>query len=119
MLAVPQRLEQGVGEAEVLEVLDRLLAEVVVDPEHRALGEHGVQRGIKLRRRGRVAAEGLLDDDARALGDARLVEAVDHRFKEARWDREVVQRVAAGIAQLAAERLEGRLIGIVAVDVAQ
>ncbi len=40
VVAVPDRLEQRVGEAEHEEVLDALLAEVVVDAEDAVLGEH-------------------------------------------------------------------------------
>ena len=39
VVAVPDRLQKRVGEPEVQEVLDRLLAEVVVDAEDRPLGE--------------------------------------------------------------------------------
>ena len=40
VVAVPQRLEHAVREAEREHVLDRLLAQVVVDAEHLALVEH-------------------------------------------------------------------------------
>ena len=39
MVAVPQRLEDRVGEAEDQEVLDRLLAQVVIDAVDLVLGE--------------------------------------------------------------------------------
>ena len=41
---VPDRLEHRVGEAQRQHVLDGLLAEVVVDPEHRVRREHVVRR---------------------------------------------------------------------------
>ncbi len=50
VVAVPDRLEEGVGEAEVDEVLHRLLAEEVVDAEHRGLRERRVQRAVELDR---------------------------------------------------------------------
>jgi hypothetical protein len=40
-VVVPDRLEDPVGEAEGDDVLDALLAQVVVDPEHVPLREHG------------------------------------------------------------------------------
>ena len=39
VLAVPERLEDRVGEPEHQEVLDRLLAQVVIDAVHLVLGE--------------------------------------------------------------------------------
>jgi hypothetical protein len=43
-LAAPQRLEQGVAEAQRHQVLHRGLAEVVVDAEGLRLGEHRAHR---------------------------------------------------------------------------
>src|SRR5204863_845178 len=45
--AVPERLEERVGEAEVEEVLHSLLAEVMVDAEDRFLGEDVMQRPVE------------------------------------------------------------------------
>ena len=47
VVAVPDRLEQAVGEAEGEDVLRRLLAEEVVDAEDLLLGEGLVQRGVE------------------------------------------------------------------------
>jgi hypothetical protein len=60
-LPVPQRLDQGVGEPQYQQVLDRLLAQEVVDPEHPVLRVVQAQVGVELARRGKVAAERLLD----------------------------------------------------------
>ena len=43
---VPQRLEEGVGEPQGDQVLDRLLAQVVVDPERPAFRKHGGDRVV-------------------------------------------------------------------------
>ena len=43
VVAVPQRLEDRVAEAQRDEVLDGLLAQVVIDPEDLPLGEDAVQ----------------------------------------------------------------------------
>ena len=64
-LAVPDRLEDPVGEAQDEHVLDRLLAEVVVDPVDLALVEVRAQERVQLPRARRVVAERLLDDQAR------------------------------------------------------
>ena len=45
---VPERLEHPVGETDGQDVLHRLLAEVVVDPEHLRLVEHLVHDGVQL-----------------------------------------------------------------------
>ena len=44
--AVPQRLEQRIGEAQSEQVLDRFLAEIMVDPEGAVLGERRRHRVI-------------------------------------------------------------------------
>ena len=77
VVPVPDRLEEGVGEAEDEEVLHRLLAQVVVDAEDGWLGEDGVERRVERLRRGEVAAEGLLDDHPRVPGAARAAQVLD------------------------------------------
>ena len=52
-VAIPDRLEQAVGEAERQDVLRRLLAEEVIDAEDLLLGEHLVQLGVELHARSR------------------------------------------------------------------
>ena len=65
VVAVPQRLEDAVGEAQGQDVLDRLLAEVVIDPVDLLLPEHAGDQLVQLLGRAQVVAERLLDDDAR------------------------------------------------------
>ena len=60
--AVPDGLEDGVGEPEGEDVLDGLLAHVVVDPVDLALVEGGVDLVVEGDGALQVAAEGLLDD---------------------------------------------------------
>ena len=63
--AVPDRLEDAVGEPEHQEVLDGLLPEVVIDPVDLVLAEHRRQIWrLSAARRVEVVAERLLDDDA-------------------------------------------------------
>jgi hypothetical protein len=64
VVAVPDRLEDRVVEAKAEQVLDRLLAEVVVDAKQLVLAQRAVQRVVQGLGRGEVAAEGLLDDHA-------------------------------------------------------
>jgi hypothetical protein len=61
--AIPNRLEDRVGEPQGEDVLDRLLRQVVVDAVDLVLAEVEVELGVELTRALQVAAEGLLDDD--------------------------------------------------------
>src|SRR3546814_3717430 len=65
---LPQRFEEGVGEAEIQQVLHSLLAQVMVDAEDRRLVEDLVERGVERLRGGQVAAEGLFHHNPRAAG---------------------------------------------------
>ena len=98
VVAVPDRLEHAVGEPQRDQVLDRLAAEEVVDPEHALLGEHAVDQRVQLARAVEVVAERLLEHHPRALVQAGAAERVDGRAERARRDRQVVQP-----ARLAAE----------------
>ena len=60
---VPQGLEDRVGKPEGQDVLDRLLAEVVVDAVDLVLREYGVELVIEASGALQVLAEGLLHDD--------------------------------------------------------
>ena len=52
VFAIPERLQEGIGEAEIQEVLHRLLAEKMIDAEDMRLVEHPPQATIqRLRRR--------------------------------------------------------------------
>ena len=66
VLAVPNGLEEAVRESEILQVLDRFLAQIVVDAEDRILGEDRVERRVESCRVSQVLPERLLHDDARA-----------------------------------------------------
>ena len=95
VLPRPERLEDPVREPEREQVLHRLLAEVVVDPEHLALAEVPQQERVQLPRRREVAAERLLDDHARpAARRPPLAELLDERRERLRRDGQVVEAVA-------------------------
>ena len=64
VVRVPDRIEQLVGEAQRQDVLHRLLAQVVVDAEHRRLGEDAVDHLVERAGALQIVAERLLDDDA-------------------------------------------------------
>src|SRR5262249_54772153 len=73
-VAVPDRLEEGVREAEDEQVLDALLAEIVVDAEDALLGERLVEDVVELLSRRQGAPEWLLDDDSTAVVQADALE---------------------------------------------
>ena len=93
VLAVPHGLEDRVREAEDEDVLDGLLAEVVVDAEDLVLGEVLVHQPVQLPRRLQVAPERLFDHDAHPRLRVRVANAYDHPLP-----REVLDhtRVEAG-----------------------
>ncbi len=91
VVAVPDRLEQAVGEAEGQDVLRGLLAQEVVDAEDLLLVEHLVQLGVERHGRGEIGAERLLHDDPAALDQIGVAEHVHDRQCCLRRDAEVVQ----------------------------
>ena len=66
-VAVPDRLEQRVGEAKREHVLDGVLGEVMVDAEDLLFLERRRKLGVELARRRKVVSERLLDDDPARL----------------------------------------------------
>src|ERR1700719_4653183 len=62
--AVPERLEDTVAEAERHNILNRLLAQIVVDPVDLAFLEAFLQTAIEGPGTSQIAAKWLFDDDA-------------------------------------------------------
>ena len=103
VIAVPHGFEQLVGEAQRHDVLDGFLAQVVVDAEHRLLGEHRGDDVIELACTLEVVAERFLDDDTAprimpGLGDAGAVELPAHHREIVRRNRQVERDVPGGLA---------------------
>ena len=100
VVAIPDRLEDRVGEAQRDDVLHRLLPEIVVDAVNLVLGKDRFDRLLELSRRLEIGAEGLLDDDARpAVGvflEAGFFEMLDDLGKDRRWRREIEEVIACG-----------------------
>ena len=88
-VAVPDRLEHGVAEPQVEDLLDAHLAEVVVDAVELRLVEVVVQLGGERARRLAVMAERLLDDDASRLRQAGFGQSLHDRAEEKRRDLQV------------------------------
>src|SRR5262249_13935690 len=62
MIAGPQRLEDAVGEAQHQDVLDRFLAEEMIDPIDLVFGQHLEDLRVEGLGRCKVMPEGLFDD---------------------------------------------------------
>ena len=116
---VPDRLEHRVGEAERQDVLDGLLAEVVVDAEDLVRGEDLFDDRVEVLGRLQVVAERLLDDRAppgaaRLVGQPVLLQLLDDHRERGRRHGEVEGEVAARALCLVqfldgvAQPLEGR-----------
>ena len=94
-LPVPDRLEDAVREAKDQHVLDRLLAQVVVDPEDLALLEVLENAGVQQLRALEVVAERLLDDEPCPAGRMpALAELGDDGLDRGGRDSEVVDAVS-------------------------
>ena len=112
VVAVPDVLEDAVGEAEDEDVLDGLFAEVVVDAEDLVFVEDLVDFVVEGAGGFEVVAEGLLDDGADpgfaavggclsvGLGHAVLAEVVDDVGEVLGRGGEVEEAVAAGVELL-------------------
>ena len=118
IVAIPDGLQKAVGEAEDQQVLDRFLAQVVVDAEDIFFRKSLVQRVIQLARRDQIAPERLLQDHASTVRATGFRQALHHHRKHAGRDREIV-RGTLGIAQLGAQRLVGLVVLVIAVEVAE
>ena len=100
VVAVPDRLIERVGEAQRQDVLHRLLAEVVVDAEHRFLGEHAVDHFVEFDGALQVVAEWLLDHHPAPLvlfrgGQSGTFQLLAHHRERFRRNRQVEGMVAA------------------------
>ena len=93
-IAVPDRLEQPVGEAEGEDVLRRLLAEEMIDPEDLLLVENLVQLRVQRDRGFEIDAERLLHDDARASRQIGVAEHLHGLQRRARRDAQIVHEPA-------------------------
>src|SRR5260370_19137793 len=98
MVAGPQRLEDAVGEAQHQDVLDRFLAEKVIDPIDLVFGQHLEDLRDEGLGRCQVMTEMLFDDYSpptvlslsREPGPADLL---DYRAKQPLGDRQIEQHV--------------------------
>ena len=116
--AVPDRLEYGVGEAQVGDVLHRLLAEEVVDSVDLILVKDLVDLVVEFDRRLEVVSERFLDHHPGALRQTRAAEALDHSGEERGRDLKVKDRVLRRGERLL-QPLVGGLVHVVPLHVTQ
>ena len=118
VVPVPHRLEHGVGEPEVEELLEAHLPEEVVDPVDLRLVEVLVELVRRATGRGLVVTERLLDDHAGLVGETGLGEALDDGAEQERWDLQVEDRLL-GALDRRADLLVGGGVGEVALHVGE
>ncbi len=108
VVAVPHRLENGVGKPHHQHVLNGLLAKVVIDAVDLPLGKTLVQDFVQAMRARRVRAEGFLDDNAavwtRRIGQAGLAKVPNRRFVKAGCGSQVVDPAPAADSLSLVER---------------
>ena len=102
MVAVPERLEDAVGEAQHQDVLDRFLAEEVIDPVDLVFGQHLEDLRVEGLGRGKVVPERLFDDHpppcfVRLSGETGAAELLDDRAKEPVGDCQIEQHIGRAV----------------------
>ena len=110
MLAVPDRLEHPVREAQREDVLHGFLAEEVVDPEDLRLVEDAVDDRVERASRGKVGAERLFQDDPPVACQTARAQRPGDAGDGGRRHREVVQQPgrAADLLLRAIDRIRER-----------
>ncbi len=93
-VAVPDRLEQAVGEPERQDVLRRLFAEEMIDSEDPVLGEHLVKLGIERHCTRQIGPERFFHDDPGALDEPRFGQQADRRKGRTRRHAQIVHEAA-------------------------
>ena len=133
-VAVPDRLEQPVGETECHDALDGVLSQKVIDPKDLVFVQRAQDSSVQLARRVQAMAERLLDHHATPepvlpvlvlvlIGELRLAELVHHGAEESIGDREIEDDVALGamglfgIVKSTAKRFVQLGLGQIALDI--
>ena len=103
--AIPDGLENAVGETKDQDVLNGFLAEIVIDAKVWFFLEHLADFAVQRLRRFEIAAERLLDDDAPPVAtifarQTLLTKLPDDLGNELRQRREVVKNVALRVVLL-------------------
>ncbi len=116
IVPIPQGFEQGVGEAEHQQVLDRLLAEEVIDAKDRRLVVVPVQDLVELAGAREVAPERLLDHDPTAVVHPLTGQAGGHLIEQERRNGQIGHGATA-VGNALTETTKGLGPVVVALDV--
>ena len=116
IVTIPQRLEKGIGEPEIKQILDSLLAEKVIDPKYRVFGKYFVQRSVELLGGFQIAPKRLFDHNAGFCGTMRLAQTFDDGRKHARRNGKIKKRPLAR-TECHPHRLKRFNIFVVAIDI--
>src|SRR5712692_11344994 len=93
MVAIPERFQERIGEAEEEQVVHRPLSQVMVDAEDRLLVEGAEQSVVELLRREEIVTERFFDDDASAVRASSFGQLFHDRPEQHRRDGEIVRRL--------------------------
>src|SRR5262249_43637770 len=117
-MAIPERFQERIGEAEEEHVVHRPLAQVMIDAEDRLLVEGAEQGAVKLLRREAIVTKRFFNNDARVVRASSFAQLFHHCLEQRRRNGEIV-RWPLRRAQLLPEGLKRRRVLIVAVNIAQ
>src|SRR6266481_9981212 len=118
LVAIPERLQQGIDETKEYHVMHWPLPKVMVDAENGRLVESGQQDPIELPRRRQVMSEGFFDDYACVLGRARFGELLHNQLEQHGRNGEVVGRPLSR-SKFFPDGLKSGGVFVVAVNIAQ
>src|SRR4029077_10502197 len=118
LIAVPERFQNRILEADEDHVVHRPFSQVMIDAEDVLLIEGAEKNPIKLLRRDKVVTEGFFNDNASAVGTVCLGQLFHNQPEQRGRDGEVVRRPLRG-AELLSDRLKSRRVLIVTINIAQ
>ena len=93
MVAIPERFQKRIGEAEKEHVVHRPFSQVMVDAEDRLLVEGAEQSLVEVLRRGKIVTERFFNDDASAVGASSFGQLFHNHPEQHRRDGEIMRRL--------------------------
>src|SRR4030095_15164618 len=96
LIAIPERLEERILEAEEHHVMHWSFSQIMIDAEDVLFVESAEQNLVKRLRGAKVVPEGFFNDNASALSTFRLGQLFHDEPEQCRRDGEVVRRPLRG-----------------------